>query len=231
MALTGTQAIAMTRDIMNATGSSQWSDATLLTWVGVAHWREYANLLNANRFYKMNQIATLSQNSSGQIPFSSLSTGTGDTKKFLYRVITVAQNANSAAQNQFYYRQASYDQFPNPQPNTSLPYVWYRLGDQLQVLPVASGQLMQITVNWRPQRADRLSDPGVAIDFPDGYEELLPWRAAWLALTKGGSEVQAADDINRVAQGLTDVMLEDLGRDSTWPTIARSFDDPSDYGG
>ncbi len=230
MSMTGQQAIDQTREIMNAAGSTQWSDPVLLTWVGVAHWREYANLLNINRFYKMNQVA-VSQDANGQVAFSSLSTGSADAKKYFYRVITVSQPANAVAQQQFYYRQSSYDQYPNPQPNTSLPYVWYRFGDQMQVLPVSSGQGLTVTVNWRPQRADRLSGLSIAIDFPDGYEELLPWRAAWLALTKGGSEVQAAGDINDVAEGLKTTMLEDLGRESTWPTIARAFDDASDWGG
>lgn len=227
--MTRDEAVAMTLEIMNATGSNQWSSATILTWVGVSHWREYANLLNINRFYKMQQV-TLSQDANGQMPFSSLTTGTTDAKKYFYRVITVAQQATPTGNTPFYYSHSAYDQFPNPQPNTALPYIWYRFGDQMQVYPALSGQSMTVTVNYRPQRADRLSTGSIAIDFPDGYEELIPWRAAWLALTKGGSEVNAADDINQVADALERTMLEDLGRESTWPIIARAFDSPQDWG-
>lgn len=230
MSYTVQQLIDLTRENMNAVDSTQWSDTILKTWVGVAHWREWANLLNANRFYRMQQV-TLAQDANGQMPFASLNAGSGDTTKYWYRVITVSQPGSPSSQVQFYYQQASYDQFPNPQPNTSLPYVWYRFGDQLQVLPVASGQGMTITTNWRPTRADRLLSLSSVVDFPDGYEELIGWSAAWLALTKGGSEVQAAGDINAVAETLRTTMLEDLGRESTWPIIARAFDDASDWGG
>lgn len=230
MSYTVQQLIDLTRENMNAVGSNQWSDPTLKTWVGVAHWREWANLLNANRFYKTQQVS-VTQDSNGQIPFASLTTGSGDTAKYFYRVLTVSLPGSPSAQVQYYYRQASYDQFPNPQPNYALPYIWYRFGDQIQIMPVASGQSMTITTNWRPTRADRLSGLDVAVDFPEGYEELLAWRAAWLALTKGGSETNAAQDINAIAEQLKDTMLDDLARESTWPIVARAFDDPSDWGG
>ena len=230
MSMTVTEAVAQTRDIMNATGSGQWTDPILTTWVGVAHWREYANLLSANRFYRMQQVQ-LTQDSNGQIPFASLNTGSGNSAKFWYRVIAVSQVGVPSGQSPFYYRQATFDQFPSPQPMTAMPYVWYRFGDQMQVIPVAPGQALTITTNFRPPRADTLSPASTAIDFPSGYENLIPWRAAWLALTKGGSEVQAAQDINAVADQMANTMLEDLGRESTWPTIARAFDDPEMWGG
>jgi hypothetical protein len=112
-----------------------------------------------------------------------------------------------------------------------MPYVWYRFGDQLQVIPVAAGQSLTVATNWRPTRADNLLNADSVVDFPEGYEQLIPWRAAWLAATKGGSEVQAGADYQAVAEIMSRKMLEDLGRESTWPIISRSFDTAGDWGG
>lgn len=222
--------IDLTRDIMNAVGSGQWSDAIVTQWIGTAHWAEYADLLNANRFYKMQQV-NVTEDVNGQFTFASLTTGSGDTAKHFYRIITVAQPGSPASQIMFYYRKATYDEFPNPQPNTSLPYVYYRFGDNVQVLPVATGQGLTITTNWRPTKASNLTAPSVTVDFPDGYEEVIAWRAAVLALNKGGSESQAGQSLTAQYETLHDKFLLDLGREDTWPTYVRSSDMASDWGG
>lgn len=221
----------VTRDIMNATGSQQWSDLILTRWMDLAHWQEWGDLLNANRMFKT-QAVSVTEDANGRFLLSALNTGSGDAKQWRYRIITVQQPAIGGAQNatQFFYRQATYDQFPNPQPNTSLPYVWYRDGDAVQVLPIAQGQSLTIKTSWRPQRITQLASTNSTVDFPEGYEDLIPWRAASLALVKGGSETKAANDIAAAYRTMHDRMLEDLGRESTWPTMARSFDDPGDWG-
>jgi hypothetical protein len=222
--LTLQQAIELTREIMNAVSSGQWSDPTLRTWVGLAHWAEWADILGVNNAYYMQTITT-SQNSSGQVAMSALSTGSGNTGKYWYRILDVADSAG-----QFHYRNARYRQYPNPQVNVG-PYIWYPFGRNLQLSPIANGQSMAITVNYRPPRADALASLSDTIDFPDGYAEVIPWRAAKLALVKGGSETQAAIDTWGVGKELHDRMLQDLGRESTWPIVADSFDSPEDWGG
>lgn len=228
MSMTVQNAIDLTREIMNAVSSTQWSDTTLTTWCGMASWQLWANILNANRYWKMQQV-TVTEDSSGQFNISSLNVGSGDTKTYFYRVLSVAQPAGQTAQVQYFYRQARYEDYPNPQPNTSLPYVWYQFGSKIQILPVASGQALTITTNYRPPSVSQLSGPSIAIDFPEGYEPLIPWRAAQMALVKGGSEVQAAADIKRKADDMENQMLQDLGRIARWPIIAESFDQPGDW--
>ena len=222
--------IDQTRNLMNAYGSGQWTDAEITSYIGTAHWAEWADLLNANRFYKMQQVS-VTEDSNGQFTFASLTTGSGDTAKYFYRIITVAQPGTPASQVQYYYREATYDQYPNPQPNTSLPYVWYRFGDNVQVLPVASGQGLTITTNWRPTKASSLTNASSTVDFPTGYEDVVSWRAAALALAKGGSEVDATRSLLAQYTIMHDAFLADLGRQSTWPIIARAFDVPQDWGG
>jgi hypothetical protein len=223
--------VSITRDNMNAVGSDQWSDATLIRWLGVAHWKEWGNLLNANNAYYMQQVSC-TQDTAGQVAVSALTTGTGDSTKNFYRILTVAQPASAQAQIQFFYKEVRFKQYPNPQPNTSLPYVWYRFGSQLQILPVAAGQAMTVTVNYRPQRLDYLTAATtVAVDFPSGYEDLLPMTATAMALRKGGSEVQAAGLWDAMATEYRNEMLLDLSRQGTEPFIVGALDSPDDWGG
>lgn len=229
MSMTRAQLTTLTREVMNAVGSNQWSDATLQTWLGLAHWQEYGNLLNVNNAYKMQQVS-VTQDSNGQFTVASLSTGSGDTAKNFYRIITVAQPASPVGQIQFFYQEVDFRQYPNPQPNTALPYVWYRMGDVIQILPVASGQGMTVTVNYRPPRVDQLSADSITVDFPDGYEALLAWRAAEMAVLKGGQENDAAAGYARTAELIRREMLLDLGRQGVRPIVAKAFDDASDWG-
>lgn len=229
MSLTRAQLTTQTRNVMNAVGSGQWSDSELQTWLGLVHWQEYANLLNVINSYKM-QAVTVTQDANGQFTIASLSTGSGDSAKNFYRILALAQPATSAGQIQFFYQQTQFKLYPNPQPNTAMPYVWYRFGDYIQVLPVQQGIQMTCTVNYRPPRVDQLSADSIAVDFPDGYEPLLSWRAAALALRKGGSEVPAANEMDRQADWIRSEMLMDLGRMGTTPIIAGAFDDVADWG-
>jgi hypothetical protein len=214
---------------MNAVSSAQWSDTIILKWNGMAQWKLLSDLINLNNTY-YSQSVQVNQDTNGQFTVASLTTGSGDTAKYFYRILSVAMPATPQAQVQFFYRQSNYQDFPNPQPNTSLPYVWYRLGDVIQILPVAAGQGMAIQVNYRPPRIDQLSTTSIPITFPTGYEELISWWAASMALIKGGNEADAAAVIRQNAEEQRDNFLQDLGRQGTWPILARAHDTPDMWG-
>lgn len=221
---------SMLREIIDATDSTEWSDATLRSWLGQAQWKLQADLLGVNNTYYTNSVS-VTQDSSGQFSVSDLNTGTTDTKKYFFRVLSLAMPTTPVGQIQFYYRQSRYQEFPNPQPNTALPYVWYRLGSKIQVLPIAAGQALTVMTSYRPPRVDQLSATSVAVDFPDGYETLVPWWAASTALVKGGNEPQAAQTIRRTAEEMRDNFLQEQGRQGTWPIVAQAFDLSSDWCG
>lgn len=226
MSMTRTQLTALTREVMQATGSSQWSDATLQTWLGLAHWQEYANLLNIINSYQM-QAVTVTQDANGQFTIASLSTGSGNTAKYFYRILALAK---PSAAGGYFYKQSQFKFDPNPSLSASPNYIWYPYGRYIQVSPVESGTTMTATVNFRPPRVDQLNADSDTVDFPDGYESLLAWRAAGLALRRGGAELQAAQAMDAMAKDIREEMLLDLGRVGTTPIIAGAFDDPSDWG-
>lgn len=218
-----------TREVADAVDSPRWSDDTIDALLGLAQWTEQAGLLNANRQFYMQRV-DVTQDDNGRFDIADLTTGSGNTAKHFYRVITVAQPDNSAATAQLYYREASYEQYPNPQPSTSLPYVWYRYGSEIQILPGVGGQAMAITVNYRTVPVDQLAADSDDVQFPEGYEKILGFVAGAMMLDKGGQEAGAANVLLANAESIRQAMLFDLGRMSTMPIIARAFDNPQDWG-
>lgn len=228
MSMTQAQLLAALRDQMDATSSTRWSDATLLSWLGLASWQEWANILNVNNVYYSQSITT-TQGATGLIALSALSNGTGDSAKNFYRILSLAQP--SGADQQMFYQEIKYAQAPNPLATQGTTGYWYRLGTNIQCLPVAAGLSMSVQVNFRPPRVDQLSASSIAVDFPDGYEMLLVHVASAFALQKGGAETQAAAILRKTADDIRSMMLMDIGRQGTRPIVMSSFDSPGDWGG
>lgn len=218
-----------TRDVADAQDSARWSDDTIDALLGLAQWQEQAGLLNANRQFYMQRV-DVTQDDDGRFEVADLTTGSGNTTKHFYRIITVAQPNTAAATAQLYYRETNYEQYPNPQPTTSLPYVWYRYGAEIQIIPQCGGQEMSIVVNYRTVPVDQLDDDDDDVQFPEGYEKLLGFVAGAMMLDKGGAEAGAANVLLANAESIRQSMLLDLGRTGTMPIIARAFDNPQDWG-
>jgi hypothetical protein len=227
--MTRTELIAFTREVADMVDSPRWSDDSISVLLGLAQWQEIAGLLNANRMYYINTL-TPTQDSSGQFDVADLTSGSGNSVKNFYRVLTMAQPNTGAGTAQLYYREASFEEYPNPQPSTSLPYVWYRFGDTIQILPAVDGQQMSVVVNYRPCRVDLLAADSDDVPFPNGYETILAYCAGARMLDKGGAESGAANALLSNAEDIRQGMLMDLGRSSTMPTIARAFDSRLDWG-
>ncbi len=236
MSQTRTQLTTLARELADAVGSPRWSDPSIQSLLGLAQWQELGKLLNTNNQFYINggaQDLMVTQNSNGQFLWANLTTGTGDSVKTVYRVLTLGQPAGSAqgSSGPLFYAEAKYGRYPNPQPSTSLPYVWYRIGDYVQVLPAVPGQVMQAVVNYRPCQVQNLSADSVAVPFPDGYEQLLAYLAGAMMLDKGGAEAGAANVLLANAEGIRNDMMLDLGRMGTTPILAQAFDDPQSWSG
>lgn len=236
MTLTRAQLTTMAREFADAVGSPRWSDASIQSLLGLHQWIELGKLLNANNQYYIAggaQDLTVTQDSNGQFNWSDFTTGTGDDIKTVYRVLTLGQPAGSVngSSGPLYYKEVPYVRFPNPQPSTSLPYVWYRIGSKVQVLPAVGGQQLSAVVNYRPCRVENLSDDAIEVPFPDGYESMLAYLAGAAMLDKGGAEAGAANVLLANAESLRQDMMLDLGRMSIQPIIAQAMDDPQSWGG
>lgn len=191
--------------------------------IGKVFDREWRRILNVNRFYRMQKV-TVATDSNGRIAKTSLNTSTGDTLKRAYRVIFVKQGTQP-------YRFTKFTDNPLGEDNGSASYTWYEEGTSLMFLPKLANTSFDIWVNYLPQRPDRLSGEGIAVDFPEDYEELIPLEAAAWMLAKGGTETQAAAELRAGAEDIRSDMLQDIARISTNPDTMQFPDHPFEWGG
>lgn len=223
MAMTVTQHIDMIRQVADAADTTRWPSAVVKTWLGLVHRQEWRNILNANNAYRVVQL-TVTEDANGQFAKSDLQTGSGDTLQTCYRILSLSD------QQQFYYRQVRYQDYPAPQAATTLPYVWYEYGTQIQMLPAVAGNVVTATFNAVPQRADLLSADSVVVDFPEDYETLLDYAAAAHLAMKGGLETPQALQYRAMADAIREEMLLDIRRLSKDPTRVRPLDSALDWG-
>ena len=226
MSYSVTQLIANTREMMDATNSDRWNDAFITTVLGIVTGREWSSLLGANPYYTFQQI-NVTTDANGQIPYSSLTTGTGDTQKTLYRILAITDGITV-------YRQTGFVSVPlATTTNYDSPYqrLWYDSGSAIQILPKAQGVPLIITVNYTPPRPDQLASVASVVDFPDGHEVILWLEAAAQLLEKGAAESPAAERMRAMADVERDQMYQDLTRRAARPTYFAYPDLASEWGG
>lgn len=233
MSATQTALAAMARDIADAAGSTRWSDATVLQWLGLVHWQEFKNILNANNQYTLASF-TVTEDADGRFLKTALDSGSADTLLTHYRILSLSQNTAGAIASAgpiLYYKQVAYIDYPTPQASVLAPYVWYDFGSYIQVVPVQPTNTLQVVVNQLPQRADLLATGASTVVFPSGYETLLGYMTAAHMLQKGGAETPASLALQQQADYIRQPMMQDLRRTGIQPTLFRALDDAGQWGG
>lgn len=225
MSVTRTQAIAYTREMMDAASSSRWTDAFITTVLGIVSDGEWSGILGANPYYKFAQ-RSVTTSSAGLFAYTSLNSGSGDTAQTWGRILVITNGS-------VIYSQTDFAAVPL---GTSSTYVnpsrllWYDAGDNVQILP-ASSVALTVAVNYTPPRIDQLSADTVTIDFPDGHESILWLEAAAMLLSKGGAENDAAQTMRAMAEQARQQMYSDIGRRSIRPQYLAFPDSAGDWGG
>lgn len=227
MALTRTTYMTNVRNQMDAVGSTRWSDTEVKTALGIVSGEEYSGILGANPNYKFAQRA-VTTNSAGQFAYTALNSGTTDTIQTWYRILAISDG------NMVVYRQTDFQAVPlASSTNYDSPYerLWYDAGDNVQVIPVASGLALTVTVNWTPVAIDNLSSDSITYDFPAGHESIIWLGAAAFLLDKGGQRTDAANILRGSAAQRRQQMYQDLARRSAAPLQLGYPDVASDWGG
>lgn len=213
------------RNAADATNAGRWTDDEVRAALGLAHTREWKRLLNANRYLRFAQ-RTVTQDTLGQLALSALDSGSGDAQQRFYRILDIADGTRV-------YDEVQYAEVPvatvTATANTS--YCWYRVGDVIQMLPIASGAVVTVSVNHIPTPLDQLSADTVAGEFPRDYEPIVAIEAAALLLEKGGAEAGAASILSQRAEAIRQDMLSDLARTSTSPLRMQYPDSRHAWGG
>jgi hypothetical protein len=226
VAVTKAQLIALTRETMDAVSSDRWSDATITRALNSVYGDEWSNILNAQPYYTFGK-RTVTTDVDGQVAFSALNTGSGDSQQNFYRVLSVSDG-------NVLYTQTRFQDVPLATTTNYLPTyprLFYTAGQTLQILPVASGTTLYVFVNYKPTSFSDLTSDSSTINFPDGGEWVLANEAGAMLLNKGGAESTAAQVLRREAEMQRGLMLDDLRRYTINPTMMAYPDQKYDWSG
>lgn len=218
--------VGQTREYMDAVGSSRWSDAIIKTVLGNVFDAGWSNILNAAPYYTFQQL-TVTTDSNGQIPFASLNTGTGDTARNFYRIMSVSDGNVLYSPTRF--QDVPLATTTNYLP--SYPRLYYLAGTFVQALPVSAGTQLYIAVNYKPVAVNDLSSDNATVEWPDNNHLILVWEAASQLLLKGGTEAAAAANLKQLADAEFRTMLDDIRRRTINPTQMAYPDQKYDWAG
>lgn len=224
--VTRDQLIAQTREFMDAVSSSRWSDSIILTVLNNVYEAEWSSILNADPYYTYAQ-RTVTTDVNGQVAFSALNSGSGNSQENFYRILSVTDG-------NIVYDQTRFQDVPVAITSNYLPTyprMYYLVGTTVQVLPVSSGLTMYISVNWKPTALSDLSSGTIAVNWPDNEHLILVYEAASKLLLKGGAETSAAMDLKRLAKEERESLLDDLRRRTINPTRLAYSDQKYDWSG
>ncbi len=225
MSLTRTALEDLTRQLADAVDDPRWPQSVVLSILGQVHLQEWRDLLNASNTRRY-ALRTVTTDANGRFAKTALDSGSGDSAETHYRILSVSVG-------QFFYQQSIYQDYPQPFQNMggTLPNVWYEMGDEIQLVPVAQGTAVSVAVNHTPARVDQLAGDASIVVYPDGYELILAYMGAKQMLLKGGAEGQYAAQLEVQAKQLRDRLLMDVRRLGTRPIIMGAMDSPAMWGG
>jgi len=226
MAVTRAELVQYTREAMDAVNSDRWSDSLIKSVLNVVYDDEWSNLLNAYQYYTFAK-RTVTTDSNGIIPFSSLSTGGGDSQQNFYRILSVSDG-------NVLYSETRFQDVPLATTTNYLPTyprLYYIAGTDVQILPVASDVQLYIYVNYKPTSLSDLLSDSSTINFPMGGEWIIANEAGARLLNKGGAEAGAAQVLKREAAELRAGMLDDIRRRTINPTMLAYPDQKYDWAG
>jgi len=226
MAVSRAELVQYTREAMDAVNSDRWSDSLIKSVLNVVYDDEWSNLLNAYQYYTFAK-RTVTTDSNGIIPFSSLSTGGGDSQQNFYRILSVSDG-------NVLYSETRFQDVPLATTTNYLPTyprLYYIAGTDVQILPVASDVQLYIYVNYKPTSLSDLLSDSSTINFPMGGEWIIANEAGARLLNKGGAESGAAQVLKREAAELRAGMLDDIRRRTINPTMLAYPDQKYDWAG
>jgi hypothetical protein len=226
MAISRAELVQLTREAMDAVNSDRWSDSLIKSVLNVVYDDEWSNLLNASQYYTYG-MRSVTTDSNGVVAFSSLNTGGGDSQQNFYRILSVSDGNVLYAQTRF--QDVPLATTTNYLP--TYPRLYYIVGEQVQILPVASGTSLYIAVNYKPTSLSDLATDASTITFPLGGEWIIANEAGARLLNKGGAESGAAQVLKREAAELRAGMLDDIRRRTINPTMLAYPDQKYDWAG
>jgi len=215
-----------TREYMDAETSARWTDNTIKAVLNSVFDAEWSNILNAAPYYTFAQ-RLLTTDANGQIAFSSMNSGSGDSEQNMYRILSI--NDGSVLFTETRFQDVPLATTTNYLP--TYPRMYYVVGQAVQLLPVSVGNQVYVAMNYKPTPLSELASTASTVEYPENNEYILIWTAASQLLLKGGAESRAAADLKKLADDERTTMLDDIRRRTINPTRMAYPDQKYDWGG
>ena len=207
--MTRDELVADARHVADAESDGRWPGPTIIRAADLVLRREWRNILNANRNYRIAR-RTHTPTSEGLIALSDLSSGTGDSAQVFYRVLGLSRGSvvyKEIDQMDVVVTASGHGEQWGYQS-------WCRAGDNLLVLPMNTDSVVEL-VNHHPPLPSNLVGGSSTVVYPVGYEQILTYEIAAMMLSKGGTETEASAQLKTFAEEWRRDMLEDIKRTST----------------
>ena len=199
--------VNLTRQLMDAVGATdRWSDDFMKQVLNNTYDTEWSNILNAFPYYTFDQ-KQVTTDANGQIPFTSLDTGTDDNAHHFYRVLSV--NDGSVIYTETRFQDVPLATTTNYLP--TYPRLYYVVDSKLQLLPVLQGKTIYVAVNYKPTALLDLSSDDVILTYPENNHIVIAAgvlqagdnrRLKGEDLMQGKSALQAGARLGPAALGL-----------------------------
>jgi hypothetical protein len=203
-----------------------YPDAFILDLATMVHADEWRSLLDASPYYRTQEYAlTLDDNRT--FAWSALSSGVGNARKNVYRVLALAD----ADGRHFTYSQP--DRLwllRNSATANTRERLWSKNGDRVQVFGESAGKTVYALVNWTPTPVGDLASDADPVDWLDEWWPVLIYETAALTLSRGGREMDEATRLIGLGDKIRQRMLASLKREASTPYIIGADDDVADWG-
>lgn len=204
-------------------GAVEYPDELLKDLAAMVHVDEWRRLLDEAPYYRT-ALRTVTLSGTGSFPWSDLSSGTGNSRETVYRVLQIAD----AAGNDLTYAQPERVRIAVQPALDAAHKLWTRVGSTVQTFGVAG--TVSVLVNWTPCSIGDLASDADTIDFPDPYAPILFYETAALALEKGGRETGEAQALKASAEAMRQKMLASLKRESAQAWVIGPDDSAWEWG-
>lgn len=219
------QLVSDIREYMDSVGSGRWSDTLIKAVANSVFDAEWSEILNAAPYYRFAQRSVTSS-TSGTVPYSALSSGSGDSQQNWYRILAVTDGTVMFQHTEF----ANVPLATTATVQNTYDKLFYLVGETMQIVP-ATSQALTVSVNYKPTSLIDLASDDSTLDYPENNHFILVWMAAAQLLLKGGAESNAAAQLRALAEAERATMLTDIRRRSTNPTRLAYSDTKYDWAG
>jgi hypothetical protein len=212
-------------DTLQAT--ADYPDPMILDFATMVHADEWRGILDAAPYYRTaERMVTLDQDRT--FPWASLSSGSGNAKQNVYRVLALT---DTDGRDHTYTQPDRLWLLRNQAAQSTTQRLWTKNGDRVQVFGAPAGGTVYALVNWTPTPLGLLDTDSATVDWPDEWLPVLFYETAGLVLSRGGREMDEATRLIGLGDKLRQRMLASMKREAATPYVIGADDAPWEWGG